>query len=815
MSLYWLHQTIAVLPLALWVYLGLGIPWALLVLPRADWSQRMTVGALSFAFGPALLTAWMLVLGTIGGAREFRLLRFDLVLAGTIVIALLAYWLTWRKYKNTQKQDTPTKTPLASDEKLIIGLIIIAVLLRWLVTSYWSFTEYDALWVYGYEGRLYHMLGYIPQDIGYYPQFLPLQFTFMQLLSETFDDHAARAVIPFLHVGSILAVYVTGNRLFTRRVGIIAAAIWTFYPHLAQWAHVGDLEIPLTFTLTLSICFFLFAWLNNNQALRRRYAIISGLCFGIAMWTKPTAGAFIWGVMLLVALELIRHRFDFKRWYPRFEVAALTGIACIPLGAIWYLRNIALGLPAIVFPHESWLTRATRSSDLLGFPIFALLLAIAYLVSRQKLQRGWIVLSGVLLLLAGAMPSSPLIDELRRNPPMSYLLLMEISAIVIGFGLIVWGLREKILSKQSPQLQKIMWAYALILPYFMTWFWSYSYHARLSFPIVPILILPIALILARWQMFPKIIWSSLIILLSVPAMLIPIYGIAPTSDWLWTDRYPDDFSRTIIKNPGVGLVAQQLWGYQAFYDVTPVVIAPGEQRLRFFLPEATIITDTVPTSYEELSEATHFIYGSQARWRYENDEGIAPLSNRVVASLGREDLFSQVLDFDTGTFEYQLYELNLDTRYETSERGVGHLIEDEVIFSDAIQYIGDSLTNTQLLGNRIFLSYLWHVTNPPAADYHLQIELLNTDDEQVYRTWQSSIAPTETAYYNTELWEVGEYVVQKYDFWLDATDIPQGANIYRLRINFVDITTGDIIPVTINGEAADGYLMEAVFSVGQ
>ncbi|MEO1290740.1 MAG: hypothetical protein AAFV93_23610, partial [Chloroflexota bacterium] len=229
MSLYWIDQTLAVLPLVLWVYLGLGIPYALLLLPRADWYRRVEVVGLSFALGPALLTAWMLVLGTIGGAREQATLRFDWIFAGTVVFALIGYGLLWRKWRgsNASKRE---HHPLAFDERLLILLIIIAVLVRWVVTSYWSFTAYDALWVYGYEGRLYYMLGYIPESIGYYPQFVPLQYTFFQLLSEGFDDHAARAIVPFLHVGSILATYIMGSRLISRRAGIIASAIWALYP---------------------------------------------------------------------------------------------------------------------------------------------------------------------------------------------------------------------------------------------------------------------------------------------------------------------------------------------------------------------------------------------------------------------------------------------------------------------------------------------------------------------------------------------------------------------------------------------------------
>lgn len=819
MSLYWLQQTLAVLPMALWVYFVIGIPYALLALPRQDWSRRIDVLALGFAFGPGLLTLWMFILGTIGGAQETALLRFDFVFAGTVIIAIIGIFFAWRKYHRdkVEKIELPA---LAFDEKLMILLIAIAFIVRWIVTAYWSFTAYDALWVYGYEGRLYQLLGYIPQDIGYYPQFVPLQYTFMQLLSNGFDDHAARAVIPFMQLGSIFASYVMGSRLFSRRTGIIAATIWTLYPHMAQWAHIGDLEIPLTFSLTLTMTFFLLAWFQGEQHLRRRYALIAGLCFGIAMWTKPTGGAFIWGVILLVGAEFIRVRFNFKLWQPRFEIAFITGLACIPLGAIWYLRNIALGLPALVLPHASWLTRATRSSDLLSFPIFALLLAIAYIASTRKLQRRWFILAGVILLLSCTILGSPLFNELRRNPPQSYITSLEASAIISGLILIAWGLKSRITDKSNIRLHKVGWAYLLILPYFMTWFWSYSYHARLSFPIVPILLLPIALILAQWhtsdwKIIPRISWAILIILLSIPGIIIPITNIDKHDDWLWTNRYPDDFSRTRVQNPGVALVAEQLWGHEAYHGIQPVVIAPGEQRLRFFLPHATIITDTVPTTYEEIEDATHFIYGSQARWRYEN-EGIQPLDNRIIASLGREELFHKVLDFENGTFEYELYELNLDNRYEMPERGPsGHQIEDDVIFGDAIHYVGDSISNTQLVGNQVAFAYLWEVIAPPQGNYLVQVELLNIEDNEIYRTWQTAIAPAEDAYYNTALWEANEFVVDNHSLMLDFSDLPRGANIYRFVVNFVDAETGETIPMTINGETEDGYIMEAAFSVGQ
>jgi hypothetical protein len=838
---YWLEQTLIVLPLAIWIYFGLGIPYAVLVLPRAAWARKAEVLAVSFAFGPAILTAWGFILGTIGAAYSIPLLRFDLLFGGTIVLALVGAVFAWQKRKWTERllplspqpsftasegrqnsKQAETKislnSPLAFDEKLLIGLMALLLLLIWLTTAYWPFTGYDTLWVYGYEGRLYTLLGYIPQHIGYYPQFLPLQYNFMQLAVGGYDDHAARVVVPFLYLGSILAAYTLGERLFSRRVGIFTAAIWALYPHAAQWAQVGDLEIPMAFLFTLSAAYFLQAWTEGESHLRRRYALIAGLCFGIAMWTKPTAGAFVWGVLLLVVADFLLKvsiggyspREAFRQWYPRFEVALITGLACMPLGGIWYLRNWMLDLDILVFPHASWLSLATRSGDLLSWPLLALFLMLAYLASRRRLENGWMLLLGTILILLGAMPSSPLIDIARRDSPASYIQWYESIAILAGLGLIGWGLRK------YPFPSKIAWTYLLALPYFITWFWSYSYHARLSFAIVPLLILPSAVVLAGIKIRQKAVWASLIILLSLYGLAMPIAGAAPYYDWLWTDRYPDDDSRYSVQNFDVFQTAVFILGYGTHYGVTPVVIAPGEQRLSFFMPELQVITNTLPRNFEELEGASHFIYGTLARWAYA-DAGIEASSNRIVASLGRSAIFKEAFHFHDGNFEYQLYEVNLENRFQIPDDSAsGHPITDEVIFGESIRYVSDSVNQGQLAGNQITVSFLFQAIAVPQDNYYLRLSLVNAQDESVVYVWEDRPGIVqEEGYYNTRLWEVGEYVVERRQIRLErAATYPRGANIYRLMVHFVDSETGELVPVTVNGEAVEGYMMETNFSNG-
>ena len=247
------------------------------------------------------------------------------------------------------------------------------------------------------------------------------------------NDHAARAAFPIYHWGSILAVYALGRLNISRRVGVYAAAVWALYPHVGQWATTGDLEIPLTFASAGAAAFFLAAWntaghLSASAEIKLRhpakfihallvphhsslitsfhYALIAGFFLGIALWTKPTGGALILGVALLVAVEALRVRFDLRKLWPRFQVTLWCGLASIPLGALWYVRNVLLGHRAIDFPHPFWPTQAMRSGLEFGWPVLAAALLSAWLLwgpglrarpNARRLVIGWAFVAIALL----------------------------------------------------------------------------------------------------------------------------------------------------------------------------------------------------------------------------------------------------------------------------------------------------------------------------------------------------------------------------------------------------------------------------------
>jgi hypothetical protein len=801
---YWLESTAAATPAFLWIYVGLGVPWALALLPRADWRDRPLVLVSGFAFGALLLTAWMFILGSVGA------LRFELILAGTLLLAGVGSGLAWRKRQPPDPHPRAT-LPLAFDEKLMIGLIAAALVIRWLGIAYWTFTAYDALWVYGYQGRLYTLLGEIPASIGYYPQFLPLQYAYAQLAIGSIDDHAARAVLVFTHIGSILAVYVLGRRLFNRRVGIFAAALWALYPHVAQWSRFGDLEIPLTFLVTLAAAFFLMAW--TGQQPRRRYALLAGLVFGGALWTKPTAGGLVLGVLLLLLVELIRLRFDWRAWLPRFQLALITGLAAAPLGGAWYVRNVLLGHNAVDFPPPFWQTLAQRSGGEFGWLLVGLLLVLVYVYFGQKMRPDWRGgLMGILFVLAALLPS---ILMPRR------MIWFEFVLLAVGLGILALTLWRHFRSDMTPTHPAVVSGAALLmaLPFFVTWFWSYSYHYRLYFPIVPLLILPSALVLSCWLTRQRVqawtrlrrwLYSGLIVALSLPGVTLALHDPNAGWDWLWSNELPDDFSRYASGNAALMNVVEGLQAYLDERDEPLVVVAPGVRQLPFFFPLEDIRTEETPTRFDQLDDVVYFIESSpEGRGAYES----IPLhANQILSALDRLDVMRPAWGKDDGILRYQVYELYLSQRFVAPDIHVPPA--GDIVFGGFARFLGHDISGADFwVGRKLFLNLYWEVLAQPTQNLSIYIHLRDSQD-RVAAAWDAPVARSRDGlrYYSTLVWEPGEYIRDARTLRLEA-DAPLGEG-YRLVIGMYDPLSGVRVPVTLDGNpAGDGYVLGEEISV--
>lgn len=827
-STYWIEESLAGILPTLWMFLGVGLPWAFALLSRRNWHSKALVAAVALALGPAWTTAWMLALSVAGAPLEARLLRPEWILPGSAVIAAVGCVVAWRK-QHTSLPERAKDAPFEFDEKLIVALIAIAVALRWIHTAFWPFTAYDALWVFGYQGRLFFLEGMIPNAIDYYPPFLSLQFAYVQTLIGGINDHAARMVIPMLHIGSILSAYLLGARLANRRVGLIAAALWSLHPYVSQWAVIGDLEIPLTFSLTLASAFYLRAWTGELEPRERRHeALLAGVMLGIALFTKPTAGAFIWGVLLLLTVDLIGRRFDLRAWLPRLEVAIWTGLACLPLGVVWYLRNLALGHDAVTLPKAVWLTRALRNGDILAPLALAAIVTWLALALWLKLKRGDVALGaiGILLLLAGVFSSNPRLFPERVDPPASAISAAEAAFIAVGLAMSGYSLRaQKWMAPMHPPFKRMLgvggWALLLALPYFITYFFSYSYHYRLGFAILPLLLLPTAIALSallaperigRWSAKTRLAYHLALFSLSLSGIVAVATDVTWSSIWMLDDKLDSDIRKYQVFNPSLLEVVFGLEDFARETEAAPIVLAPGEERLPFFFPQMQIIELPVTTldEYEALG-ATHFVYGAKAREAY-HDAGIRPSDTQLVSALGRKDLFESAREHFDGTFSYELYASNeprarysLPPHHQSEKRNEYNIIFDKVIrVYNYGGYPAAILANTP-----ITFDFTWRALAPLDRRYEFVLRLQDIDTKQVVQEWELRTAGHRHGDYSTIHWEVDEFISDRQVVRLDAeADIPPGDR-YIFSLGVWDPLEERFLPLAIDWRAAGDFFVLA------
>ncbi len=885
----WFLPTLILFPFAAWMFWGVGIPWALALLPWDWWHARMIVIAVGMALGPLLFTAWMFVLGT------FASITLITTLAGSLALAALGAAIAWRRWSSVQEVPLSNlvgegdiggearRGSYAPAGVLILSGLLALLICNVIVTAYWPFIAYDTQWVYGYNARIFVRDESIPDAMGYYPQLVPLSYTYMQQAWGFFhdpaiNDHAARVVVPWFNAASVLMAYALGWIAFKRRrVALLTAAVWAFYPHAAAWAGAGDLEITLTLYTTGAAAFFIAAWRSGSA----RLAILSGVLLSGALWTKPTGGALVLGVILaaagygawLLAKNITTEDTEKKRVFsfldlrvlcvlcgesglwPKLRIALITGLASVPLGGMWYVRNLALGHTAVVFPASYWHNFAQRSGQEFGWPLLIAALAAGglHLTSRRggltnpPWRSALVPLLAVILLLLGILPTALNLhviahgDNLwrwvrgdvfaarRLNP-------LEAALIVAGFALLIRSGRGVWRAWPRERREIVLLIWALLLPYGIVWFFDFSYHYRLSFAIVPLLAVQVAALIDGW------LWDWLAARQAGRAVgtlvLLAVIGIALAamvqhSVQAWRDGgLPDDTAKYDRGNPALMVVVHALEDYAAEHGALVVAI-PGEDRLPFFFLDWDIRNsrepDDIPTSVEDLGDADIYVQSSpgmflmQVYGKWPNSlsadaaVGTAYYENKVSGWDGQP--WPTVLQpipigvwggvpIDDGNFRYSMFTVHPDAR--TMPMNPGAKRDDTVIFGDFAQFIGFDVVSLQWVrGEKIILTLYWRPTDqaPPPRDYSLYLHLLTPDGQQIAQ-WDG--APLQEAY-PTRFWRPGESLL---DYWVLRMPKDAITGPAELRIGLYDPLTNERLPVTVNGEVVgDGLTIDTRIQV--
>ncbi len=870
----WLLPTFALLPALMWMCFGVGIPWALALLPRADWRRRLEVLALALALGPAFTTTGMFLLGTFGHWTHVS------ILIVSALIAAIGLVLAWQKRSMPHapppryevERGLGGEVPLALVDLVLILAIGIAILLRFWNTAYWPYDNYDEFWVYGYNAKIFTMQSAIPANIGYYPQLLPLSLAYGQVMWGSLNDHAARAIVPYLGMGSILITYVLGARLFGRRTGLIGAAVWALYTHAAGWAQYADLEVPVTMYFTGAATFVIVAWQAQDSRLRTRYAILAGVLAGAALWTKPTAGALLESAALIGGVVVVRTLFTsppdplstsvergsrslFAQFLLRHSSEGagtddshpaplptgaktenrpgspplatkwtgvggevllrailstplpLFALALLPIGGMWYVRNVLLGLPPLIFPASYWQDAAQRSGQELGWPLLTIALLTLLLLRAQELRwrdkRG--LLGGLIVIFVGALPSA--IDVHR-------LTIFEFAVIGAGAALWAWSARTWWRRLSQPTHTRILLIYAFILPYFVTWFWSYSYHYRLSFAFVPLFAVQIGAIVDRF-------WRPIVAgkhfrmaLVSAGVLIAALPGwVAALSAWGFalTGALPDDHAKQAIANPALMELVDFLQAHHPT-DRPLHVEASAELRLPFFFPTDDIRTTDYPTRLDQIADVDYFIDSSVGQRLY----FINSLAyNQILASLTRDTVLKRQTTWDDGDFRFSVYTVDNQARF-TAPKPNGPILNTQI--GDFARVVGyDLSTLKNAAGSRIFLTLYWQAIKPSDIDYSVYIHLWDAQAQKLggvwggepvsgaFSVWQNVPGTHFSDPYHTRLWQAGEYI--KDEWVLDIPkDTPPGQ--YELRVGLFDSIGGKRLPVLVNGQpAGDGVVL--------
>ncbi len=841
----WLTPFFNYFPAYALFFLGVGVPWALALLPREEWRNPTMLFATAFALGPLFSTTWMFVLGTWG---TFKIER---VLTGILMLAVVGTTAAWLRRYTPYRQERTRSDSWTSIEIALLGMLVIGFILHIWITLYWPFVQYDTLWTFGYNPRVFLLQERIPDWIDYYPQLVPLTYTYGQLFEGTFNDHVARAAVPWFFMGSGWMAYLLGRRVWGKRaIGILTAALWMLMPHALYWSSAGDLEHPVTLYFTGAVVFFVLAWRSHHW----RYALLSGLMFAGAAWTKPTAGSFALGVILVVLLSGSRFFLIEKTpinipssvpvpmqlFRQKFLVAAIIGLASLPIGLMWYIRNSILEHDLITFPENYWNDFAQRSGQEFGWLILIAFLAVSMVTHQawSQLKTGakeirrqifWLWL-GLALFLLGTLPNALNTnlawqsDSLWKwvngaRPAAGRLNGVELGLIIVGLSLIVWQIRPAWLKTTDRAKSSIKLTVALIAPFTIIWFLFYSYHYRLMLTITPVFASMTAALLDAWLLplaqknrLRKRVSALLAVLLCLPGIAVAGWFTA----WhTLVAPLENDRAKYEATNPALMEVVEVM---EQTLQTKPRnflnVYTMGENRLNFFFPHMrTLWDDQRITTLNEMYQSTDlFIGGATADFLWQFD---GKFPNQISAYMQMGYVYSSpTLEFKTGNIwqlplrpmkeiddgnnRFVVYEVYYPNRFRSLEEVAPPVLFEDIHW-DFIALRGmdirSSIPNdTESLprdengafplhaGQEIYLQFYWQRPDetPIPYDYSILVYLVNQDTGEILSQRDGGIADNTLP---LTLIPAHDLIPDR-RFWKLPDDLPAGR--YDLHIGFYD-----------------------------
>ncbi|MEO1440885.1 MAG: hypothetical protein AAFV33_10805, partial [Chloroflexota bacterium] len=280
----------------------------------------------------------------------------------------------------------------------------------------------------------------------------------------------------------------------------------------------------------------------------------------------------------------------------------------------------------------------------------------------------------------------------------------------------------------------------------------------------------------------------------------------------WSGELDSDVAKRTSGNDALMWMVDGFQIYERENGETPVVSAPGVQRLPFFFPTADIDIEMAPTRLNQLEGVTYFVDSHPDGTGAYEQTGVPLQNNQVLSALGRNDILRRAWWRDDGIFRYEIYELNLAERFVPKAPLAA--LDDEVIFGGFARFIGHEVSSSTFqIGQRRTVKLYWEVLDEADRDYITYIHLRDRDDN-LQQAWDGPVARTEDGrYYTTLVWEPGEYIVDERLLQLTNFDAPVDSG-YSIVIGLYDLVSGERVRVTQNGDdIGDGFRLPEEITV--
>lgn len=165
--------------------------------------------------------------------------------------------------------------------------------------------------------------------------FFPWGYTALSAISFLlfgFSELAARVPSMIFSLLIILATYLLAQKLFNKKIGLIAGFLAAINPWFILWGNQALPDLPMTCLMILAIYFCL----EGIARAKIKYWIFAGLSAGLAGLMKPT-GFIIFPFLMFIVIYDQGFKYLFKK---QFLILTLIGLTC-------FLSYFGFGLAAV------------------------------------------------------------------------------------------------------------------------------------------------------------------------------------------------------------------------------------------------------------------------------------------------------------------------------------------------------------------------------------------------------------------------------------------------------------------------------------